>query len=223
MAYVRKTEGMKDDVLRKVRDMKDKALSAYSSNNIDRGTPEFDAALEAAKTAAFREAPHLRQSYPDKWMKEANYRIELKFHDDNDIYKFSTTLDVEGMKYELPAHVDSRYAFVYVDVRRSECPPILQAWLNGADERNTQRQQIAGQYNKVEEQLRIYMVGHASLNSMLKDMPEFEMYVPEKYLRKYREETKPRGKKPQQQSLVEEFSIDRDAIAAIAIANRMTP
>ena len=222
MAYVRKTEEMQDNVLRKIRDMKDKALSAYSSNTIERGTPEFDAALEAVKTAAFKDAPHLRQTYPDKWMKEVRYRLKMQFKDDNGLPKFSTTVDVEDMKFKLPAHVDSGYSFVDVDVQRTDCPPVLQTWMDAADERNTQRQQIAEQYSSVETQLRNYMAGHASLNSMLKDMPEFEMYVPEKYMAKYHEATKPREKKPQQQSLVEELSIDRDAIAAIAIANRMT-
>ena len=222
MAYVRKTEEMQDGVRRKIREMKDKALSAYSSSTIERGTPEFDAAIEAAKTASFKDAPQLRQSYPESWMKAVRYRLKLNFRDDSGVTKFSTALDVEDLKVKLPSHVDSSYSYVEVDVKRSDCPPVLQTWLDAAEERNTQRRQIDEQYSKVEVQLRTYMAGHASLNSMLKDMPEFEMYVPEKYMAKYREATAPRVKKPQQQSLVEELSIDRDAIAAIAIANRMT-
>jgi hypothetical protein len=222
MAYVRKTEEMQDGVLRKIRDMKDKALSAYSSNNIERGTPEFDAAIEAAKTASFKDAPQLRQSYPDAWMTKIRYNLQLRFQRDDGIYTFTTSLDLEDMGVKLPAHVESNYSSMQVDVKRADCPPVLQTWLDTADQRNTQRQQIAEQYSNVETQLRHFMAGHASLNSMLKEMPEFEMYVPEKYMAKFHEATKPREKKPQQQSLVEELSIDRDAIAAIAIANRMT-
>jgi hypothetical protein len=56
---------------------------------------------------------------------------------------------------------------------------------------------------------------------MLKDMPEFEMYVPQKYMNKFHEEVEPRAKK-QQHSVADEIGIDRNAIAAIAIANRVT-
>jgi hypothetical protein len=222
MAYVRKTETLIDDIVRNVRDMKDKALSAYQSNTIERGTPEFDSALEAIQVAAFRAAPHLRQSYPDSWMKRCRYRINLKFLNADDTFNFNTMLDVDGLDVKVPAHMDSGYSSVDAEVRREECPEVLKAWLDGASDRNKQRQQVAEQFSTVETQLVAYMRGHASLNAAITDMPEIEMYVPAKYMEKLREPTAPRAKKPQQMSLVDELSIDRDALAAIAIANRIT-
>jgi hypothetical protein len=222
MAYVRKTDMLVEDIKGKVRNMKDKALTAFQSNSIESGTPLFDAAVESAQNAAFRDAPELKGKLPDSWYKE-HERVELQFKTNTGENMFSTNLNApDHKKIRLPKVLDNRYYAVEVDVRYNECTELLKTWLDDANTRNTERGVIAEQYGNIEEQLRAFMGEHASLNSAIKEMPEIEMYVPEKYLTKLREATAPRTKKAAQPSNVETLGIDRDALASIAIAHRIT-
>ena len=222
MAYVRKTDMLVEDIKGRVRSMKDKALTAYQSNSIESGTPTYDAAVESAQNAAFRDAPELKGKLPPSWYKE-HERVEKQFKTDTGEKMFSTNLNApDHRKIKLPKVFDSRYYAVEVDVRYSDCTDALRTWLDDANNRNTKRGEIAEQYRTIEEQLKAFMGEHASLNSAIKEMPEIEMYVPEKYLAKLREATAPRTKKAAQPSNVETIGIDRDALASIAIAHRIT-
>ena len=222
MAYVRKTDMLVEDIKGRVRSMKDKALTAYQSNSIESGTPTYDAAVESAQNAAFRDAPELKGKLPPSWYKE-HERVEIQFKTDTGENMFSTNLNApDHRKIKLPKVFDSRYYAVEVDVRYSDCTDALRTWLDDANNRNTKRGEIAEQYRTIEEQLNAFMGEHASLNSAIKEMPEIEMYVPEKYLAKLREATAPRTKKAAQPSNVETIGIDRDALASIAIAHRIT-
>ena len=222
MAYVRKTQEFFDAVVRNVQNMKDKAVSVYPLPAIERGTPEYSHALEAVHTAAFRYAPHLKDQYPDAWMNTVNRKINIKFHRDDGAMSFSTSVDCESVGVRLPAHVKTSLWETDVQVYRSDCPAPMQAWYDEQVSLNKKRSDTAEKYATVEDQIKRYMEQHASLNGMLKDMPEFEMYVPQKYMDKFHEEVEPRAKKQQQQSIADDIGIDRDAIAAIAIANRVT-
>lgn len=222
MAYVRKTDMLVEDIKGKVRNMKDKALTAFQSNSIESGTPLFDAAVESAQNAAFRDAPELKGKLPDSWYKE-HERVELQFKTNTGENMFSTNLNApDHKKIRLPKVLDNRYYAVEVDVRYSDCTDALRTWLDEANTRNTKRGEIAEQYRTIEEQLKAFMDQHASLNSAVKEMPEIEMYVPEKYISKLREATAPRTKKSAQPSNVADIGIDRDALATIAIAHRIT-
>lgn len=221
MAYVRKTQEFFDAVVRNVQNMKDKAVSVYPQPAIERGTPEYAHALEAIDTAAYRAAPHLKDQYPDAWKETVRRSLTLKFYRDDGAMSFSTELDCESVGVQLPAHINTGYYSTNIEVYRSDCPAPLQAWYDEQVALNKKRSDTAEKYATVEDQIKRYMEQHASLNGMLKDMPEFEMYVPQRYMDKFHEEVEPRAKK-QQQSIADDIGIDRNAIAAIAIANRVT-
>ena len=221
MAYVRKTQEFCDAVVRNVHNMKDKAVSVYPLPTIERGTPEYSHALEAVNTAAYRAAPDLKDQYPDEWKKPIRGSIKLDFHREDGAMSFSTNVDFEGIGLKVPAHISTGYYSSSMAVYRSDCPAPLQAWYDDQVALNKKRSDTAEKYATVEDQIKRYMEQHASLNSMLKDMPEFEMYVPQKFMDKFHEEVEPRAKK-QQHSVADEIGIDRNAIAAIAIANRVT-
>ena len=48
------------------------------------------------------------------------------------------------------------------------------------------------------------------------------MYVPANHMAKLRQPTEPRGKKTPHSSAVEDLGIDRNALASMAIAHRIT-
>ena len=149
--------------------------------------------------------------------------MELHFKKDNGTPLFKTTIEApDHKKIRLPKVLDNRYYSVEVDVQYSDCTELLKTWLDDANTRNTERGVIAEQYRTIEDQLREFMNQHASLNAAVKEMPEIEMYVPEKYISKLREATAPRTKKSAQPSNVADIGIDRDALATIAIAHRIT-
>lgn len=222
MAYVRKTETLIDDIVRNVRKMKDNALSHYNDSELQPDTPEYNAMLDAVQASAYAEAPELRGKLPTSWLKEKE-RIRVKYKSTDGTAKWDTLLEAKsGHKFTLPAHLDSGYYAAEVSINDEHCNDIVRQWVNSKSERAVKRIEISEQYNTVERQLVAYMRGHASLNAAIKDMPEIEMYVPNKYMEKLREATAPREKKPQQQSLVDDLQIDRDALASIAIAHRIT-
>jgi hypothetical protein len=221
MAYVRKTQEFYDAVVNNVQNMKNKAVSVYPLPEIERGSPEYSHTLEAINTAAYRDAPHLKDQYPDTWKKTVSKGVKVDFHREDGAMSFSTNIDCEHVGLQVPAHISSGYFSTTIAVFRSDCPAPLQTWYDEQVALNGKRSDTAEKYATVEDQIKRYMSQHASLNGMLKDMPEFEMYVPQKYMDKFHEEVEPRAKK-QQQSIADDIGIDRDAIAAIAIANRVT-
>ena len=222
MAYVRKTDTLVEDIKSHVRKMKDKALSNFASNSIEYGTPLFDAAAEAAVNAAFRDAPDLKGKLPQSWCKK-HERVELQFVTEDGDHNFKTSITApEHKQIELPPNVENRYYAVEVNVRRSDCPELLKTWLDEANDRNLQRGVIAEQYSTVEDQLSSFMSQHASLNAAVREMPEIEMYVPANHMAKLRQPTEPRGKKTSRSSAVEDLGIDRNALASMAIAHRIT-
>ena len=176
MAYVRKTETLIDDVVRRIRNMAAKALGVYESKSIEIDTAEYAAACEAIHTAAYRDAPQLRGNLPESWLfKTERINLRIKDHSGNTIARAG--LDApEHRKFEVPRHMKDSWS---VDV------------------------------------------DHASLNAAIKEMPEIELYVPDQYLRKMHEAVAPRVKKEEQQSAITELGIDRNALAAVAIAHRV--
>lgn len=222
MAYVRKTDTLVQEINRAVHDMKDAALTKFLSSAIEYGTPTFDAAVESVTNAVFRDAPELKGKLPESWYK-SHEAVTVHFKKDDGDLMFTTRLETpRSAGIKLPKVVDSRYYSVEVEVSYSECTNELKTWLDDENNRNIKRGEIAEQYRAVSEQLTAFMGQHASLNAAIKEMPEIEMYVPEIYIRKLREPSAKRAKKTEQPSVVEELGIDRDALATMAIAHRIT-
>ena len=82
------------------------------------------------------------------------------------------------------------------------------------------RNAVREQFKVVENQLHAFMQQHASLNAMLTEMPELEMYVPDRYMTKVRAKSEPRAK-VERPTNVQDLNIDVDALAAAAITHRM--
>jgi|TARA_R110002124_G_scaffold138488_1_gene301966 hypothetical protein len=222
MAYVRKTETLIDDVVRRIRNMAAKALGVYESKSIEIDTAEYAAACEAIHTAAYRDAPQLRGNLPESWLfKTERINLRIKDHSGNTIARAG--LDApEHRKFEVPAHKAKANSWsVDVDVYADECTGALAMWVQAHTTKTEQRSTIETQYREVERQVIGFLRTHASLNAAIKEMPEIELYVPDQYLRKMHEAVAPRVKKEEQQSAITELGIDRNALAAVAIAHRV--
>ena len=221
MAYVRRTETMLDDTVRNIRAMGDKALEMYQENSIEIDTAEFSAACEAIQTAAYRDAPTLRGNLPQSWLFKTD-RIRLKVTSRAEHgTKVSTFINVpEHRQFELPLHMKESWR-VDVEVYDDECTGALSTWVDKEIANQAQRRTVQQQYREVERQVIGFLRTHASLNAAIKEMPEIEMYVPASYISKMHEAVAPRQKKQEQTSAVEELGIDRNALAAVAIAHRV--
>lgn len=221
MAYVRKTDTLVTEMRDRVRDMKRKAVSMYDSQRVEEGSAVYSSMRDAVETSAWSEAPEFRGKLPKAWCKEVD-SASVRFVDDTGRRYFSTNVNFpEHSKLVVPNKPDRYYSYE-VEVRDVHCNEHLKQWLADEKTRNEARTAVEGQYNTIEQQLMAFMAGQASLNSAIKDMPEIELYVPEKYLAKLREPNEKREKKNEQPSLIDEIGIDRDAFAAAAIAHRIT-
>lgn len=221
MAYVRRTETMLDDTTRAIRQMAEKALEVYQPKDIEIDTAEFAAACGAMQTAAYRDAPHLKGTLPQSWLFKTD-RIHFKVFSRATEEKLAGTYinTPEHRQIELPMHMKESWR-VEVEVYDDECSPVLTDWVQSNTAGAAQRKTIADQYREVERQVIGFLRTHASLNAAIKEMPEIEMYIPDSYIRKMHEAAAPRQKKEQQQSNIEELGIDRNALAAVAIAHRV--
>ena len=221
MAYVRRTETMLDDTTRAIRQMAEKALEVYQPKDIEIGTAEFVAASDAIQTASYRDAPHLKGTLPQSWLFKTD-RIHFKVRSRATGETLASTYlnTPEHSQIELPMHMKESWR-VDVEVYGDECSPVLTDWVQSHKGGEAQRKTIADQYREVERQVIGFLRTHASLNAAIKEMPEIEMYIPDTYIRKMHEAVAPRVKKEQQQSNIENLGIDRNALAAVAIAHRV--
>lgn len=220
MTYVRRTETMLDDTTRNILNMASKALGAYEDKTIEIDTAEYAAACEAIHTAAYRDAPQLRGNLPKSWLFETQ-RINLAIKDRFDVAIVRVLLDApEHRKFEVPLHMKDSWS-VHVDVYADECSGALAMWVQAHTAKAEQRRTVQDQYREVERQVIGFLRTHASLNAAVKEMPEIEMYVPAQYISKMHEATAPRTKKEDQPSAIVDLGIDRNALAAVAIAHRV--
>jgi hypothetical protein len=228
MAYVRKTDTLCYDIRENVRTMKDKALQAHPVPDIKTGTADYRHAVESIMTASYADAPELKGKLPDSWLKRVE-KVEVEFVNEDEDSKLTHNFTVSvhtptGEDLLLPPSAPQTYYGARVEMRRKDMTEGLCAWLDGANAANARRRTIAEQFDNVEQQLTAYMRQHASLNAAVKEMPEMEMYVPPQYIDKMREATIPRKKKSgsNEPTASEELGIDRNALATMAIAHRLT-
>jgi hypothetical protein len=122
-------------------------------------------------------------------------------------------------QFALPNINGGRYDYD-VSVPFNEMSEDVKAYALGAGDRKAKKTEIKESYASTRMQLRLFLEQHASLNAALTTMPELELYVPEKYMAKFREKAAPRVK--EKVTYAEDLGIDVDVLAANAIAHRLT-
>ena len=217
MAYVRKTDQMLSDIRSNIFDMERKAKAPYETSNVDTGSTLFNAIRASFETSEWSCAPELKAVFPKAWLKEHDNVIVSLIGDDG-VQRVRVDLNApDNDPFLLPISVGNYRAR---DVPYVHLNQTTKDYLAGAVERDEKVNAIQDSYRTTREQLTAFLTQHASLNAALTAMPELELYVPDSYMEKVRAKT---VRPPKVQSTVaSDLNIDVDALAAAAIAHRMS-
>lgn len=222
MAYVRITEQLTVEVASTVRKMQATAQKMYQSGTVEIGTPIYAAMREAVLAAAWSLAPHLRDQLPEEWTVKPKTLYAI-FHDANGRRVGAVTLSsAEGDPFAVPPQKTGFSYHREEHVEHQHIDDMVFQWFFEESEREAKRREITSQYDDVERQLLSFLKKHTSLNAALKEMPELEMYVPEVFMDKYRAPNPKRTNAKKETVDLEELSIDRDQLAAVAVAHRIS-
>lgn len=220
MAYVRKTDTLVHEIDSKVRHMSDDAQKPYEQQPLSIGSAAYEALRDDVLAEMWSSAPHLRSQLPSDWCTTPR-RIDVHIKDnDGKRLKFTAIESTDHDPLLCPPNVTSSYAPDH-KIRYDNLSPDVVSWMDDNTQRAAKCNEIDKQFAVVRDQLRQFMSQHSSLNSALKEMPEIELYVPEEYMNRYRAKAAPRAK-AEAPTNVEELNIDRDGLAAAAIAHRMS-
>jgi hypothetical protein len=220
MAHVRKTQELVTAIDYKVQQMCEAAQEPHQQQNLMLGTAEYDALREDVLTEMWSAAPQLRNQLPSDWCVTPT-RIDVDIQDDHGKrIKFTRVDSTDQDPLVCPPKVNSSYAPDHKIKYRNLSPDVV-TWMEDNKQRAAKCAEIESQFNTVRQQLAAFMSQHKSLNTALEEMPEIELYVPERFMERYRAKAAPRVK-PEAPTNVEELNIDRDSLAAAAIAHRMS-
>lgn len=217
MAYVRRTDRLIDGIRQKIAQMQRKAEEMHASERIEIGTPIYNDTRSAVEAAAWELKPELRHTMPKEWSYTSD-QCRVIFYDYDDCRIMSS--HVETPKDDpmlLPCKPSSYYDEMKVYYRHQS--PALRRWLAEEDQRKRNRDELRQQYHDAEKQVMAFLMTKTSLNAALKEMPELELYVPQEFMDKYYEATAPRAHVLTEQA--EPVPVDRDQLAALAIAHRI--
>jgi len=219
MAYVRKTDTLVHDITERVDEMSLAAQKPHQSDKLEIGTNEYTDMRNIVVAKTWEDAPELQGKLPDDWCGTPT-RVDVHLRNSREdrvahFYIENTTANPMRLS---PEFRNSSYpdVTVYVD----ELTGAAKTWIDSAAGKKEKLREIKEQFKNLRHQLVAFMQQHASLNTMITEMPELEMYVPDKYMQKYRAKSAPRAK-VERPTNVEDLNIDVDALAAAAITHRM--
>lgn len=217
MAYVRKTDRMVDDIMSNIGNMRRKAQDVHAQDSIEYGTPLGHSLCEAIEMQSWQAKPELRDITPPEWCYHSR-EIRVSLEDESRQVALSIAFATpKDSPLTLPCKPSAYYDEVRVASENQS--PALKQWVSEAFKRKEERGAIGAQFDAIEKQVRAYLKTKSSLNAALKDMPELELYVPDAYMRQFREKSEPRGGKAVGNA--EEVFVDRDQLAALGIAHRI--
>ena len=216
MSYVRITNTLKEQVSDKIEKMKMDAQAPYDVSEPREGTDAHEMLTDLALEVAWAPYKHL-QSMPDDWKSSIdNFIVEYTTEDGN---KYDVRLRVSGYVKGFPPST-SRWSASF-KAGREHASPKLDAWFASYGVNKAKHAELATQYDNIKPQVLGLFDAYPSLNAILKAVPEIAMYVDQYYIDKVNEKANRSGTSAKVDPL-EEMSIDVDAIAAAAIAHRMS-
>lgn len=217
MAYVRRTQTLVDDVAHNIENMRnDEVYKLHKRASVEMGTPLYDDVRKAVEASIWSEAPDLFDKLPKAWCRFED-SMSVTFRGDARSELIQETLEFPtDDKIKLPPSF-SRWDTVRVTSK--QFTPLIEQWVSDRYEQEFKRQETVDLFGNIKQQLKDFLMSHASLNAAVKEMPELELYVPQEYLDKLAEKTV-RVKK--EKTTASDLNIDVDALTQAAIAHRMT-
>lgn len=223
MAYVRRTQELCYEVLKKVDEMREKAKEPFEDKIIREGMPEYDALRNSVEDVVWKEAPELKGKLPDTWLERCTHDdliVRVPNQNGHTAVRLCKPKGATGFKLT-PQHTKkSHYVTHTVDYEVSDIPPVITEFFAKEEQQAVRRGEINGKYAQIKHKLELFMQGHASLNKMIEAMPEFEHYVPQRFLDKLREPNKKRDTKVEI-TIVDDLNIDTDELASLAVGHRI--
>jgi len=175
MAYVAISQGLREDVRRKINSLKATELNTIPANE-DRQNVSF--ITDDHLKLIWGPYHHLMATTPNEWKKPIQ-RVELKsektfpYNDGTVTIKATRTLEFSP-EIQAPPNAD-RYGFsVTVSSAHPDMMPLLEAGM--------QRHMVNQKWEKIREQVMRFLTSCKSLNEGLKLWPDLRIYVPQSYL-----------------------------------------
>jgi len=206
--------------------MRDKAIEAagITGNEVTAESPVYAVMKKQVEATAWKLAPELRQSFPESWMhKSTRARVLLAKGGQVDPQsgKYDRYISIsistpDSAPLKLPTRAGSYIDEIYVE--REDMSEEILLWVDQADARSRKRAAITSQYIDIRQKVDAFLDSVSSLNAALKAMPELELYVPEKYLSRWREATAPK-QAPAKPKIPD--GLDRESLASLGIAHRI--
>lgn len=175
MAYVAISQGLREDVRRKINSLKATELNTIPANE-DRQNVSF--ITDDHLKLVWGQHYHLMAATPNEWMKPIQ-RVELKsqktfqYGDRSVTINATRTLEFNP-EIKAPPNSD-RYGFsVTVSSDHPDMMPLLEA--------GRLRAEVNSKWEKIRDQVMTFLVSCKSLNEGLKLWPDLRIYIPQNYL-----------------------------------------
>lgn len=232
MAYVRRTEELVCEVKAKVNQMRDHALKPYKEKEIQRNSVEYNELYAAVEPFAWRAAPELKDKIPDEWLSNSTFKsvhtridydmpnskqytfVKLNVPKDSPPFKLPPNYEKQGGYYGDP-HTDMKF-------KNEDVPPSVVKWFEAEYKNSRTRDELIAKYKGIRDKLESFMLGHKSLNKMLEAMPDFQHYVPERFMDRIRKPNVKRENTGVQTTIIEELDIDTQELVTAAVAHRLS-
>lgn len=218
MAYVRITGELIDSVKSRVNSMLNEELRQFQLKELTAGSPEHAEVKGIIVSKVWGDHLDLKEKMPAKWCVTNVDSVNARFVTPEGQRIHDAHLDVSGESFPPGT---SRWGIGTINIAITECGKVIKDWLRGLTETEAKINEVTEKYKSIRTQLIDFLESHTSLNGALKDLPELEMYVGDRYMARYREKVVRNAPAPKVKTVVEEMEIDKDLLASTAIAARL--
>jgi len=236
MAYVRKTNALCEAVIGKLHAMKENeedSCGAYHDmdevKTLQSDHPIYKRILEKVDQLAWGEHKHLQSVIPESWLNKDNLYFSIAFQDEDpterEVMNFHYSGYIQPPKTDIGHELrwDNTFQEQYLTYSLSELPDRYKQLVAENTKIRDAKQAVIDKFLEIRGKLKKFMDRHASLNSMLKELPTFELYVPQEYMDRYHmKEDKRKVDSAKKKEEFDSIGIDVDELTAIGVTHKLT-
>jgi len=236
MAYVRKTNALCEDVIGKLNAMAENELSSCGAfhdmdlvKTLESDHPIYKRILNKVDELAWGEHKHLQSVIPESWLNKDNLYFNVIFQDEDPTKRESMSFHyssyIQPPKTDIGHDLrwDNTFIEQYLTYSLSELPDRYKELVAENIKIRDAKQAVQDKFRDIRGKLRTFMERHASLNSMLKELPTFELYVPQEYIDRYHmKEEKRKTDSAKKKEEFDSIGIDVDELTAIGVTHKLT-